>query len=96
MTVGEIIKNLRDKRSVSQKHLAKSVGITQGYLSLVESGQRDATVELIKKIADALEIPQQLLFVLSCDPPTNLKQKTKNHFKRVVSIFNEILEEAEV
>lgn len=50
------IKVWRDFRGMSAKALAKSVGISQPYLSQIESGARDGAVETVKKIADALGI----------------------------------------
>jgi len=46
----------REYRGMSAKELAEKAGITQAYLSQIESGKRDGTVGTMKKIAVALRI----------------------------------------
>jgi transcriptional regulator with XRE-family HTH domain len=41
---------------LSAKALADAAGITQAYLSQIESGKRDGTVGTMKKIAAALGV----------------------------------------
>ena len=90
MNVGEAIKDLRARRKFSQKELAKELGITQGYLSLIERGDREPSLDLIKKISGSLRIPQQLIFLLSCDPFPKHKNFTKP-IKEIASAIDDIL-----
>ena len=53
---GERIKELRNKRALSQERLALNAGITPAYLGLVERGKRNATVVTIERICAALNI----------------------------------------
>ena len=46
----------REYRGLSAKALAESAGITQAYLSQIETGKRDGTIGTMKKIADALKV----------------------------------------
>ncbi|MGN6468638.1 MAG: helix-turn-helix domain-containing protein [Rhizobiaceae bacterium] len=46
----------REFRGLSAKALADAAGITQAYLSQIESGKRDGTVGTMKKIASALNV----------------------------------------
>lgn len=46
----------REHRGMSVKALAESVGIAAAYLSQVETGKRDGTVDTFRKIAAALSI----------------------------------------
>lgn len=55
------IRVLRRFRSFSQIELAGMIGITQGYLSDLESGKRKGTLELHQKTARALGVPLDLL-----------------------------------
>ena len=90
MDVGEAIKDLRCKKNFSQKDLAKKLGITQGYLSLIERGGREPSLDLIKKIAGGLEIPQQLIFLLTCDPFPKNKNFAKP-IKKIAVAIDDIL-----
>lgn len=46
----------REYRGLSAKALAEAAGITQPYLSQIESGKRDGTVSTMKRIAEALRV----------------------------------------
>jgi DNA-binding Xre family transcriptional regulator len=46
----------REYRGLSAKMLAEAAGITQAYLSQLETGKRDGTVGTMKKIAAALKV----------------------------------------
>ena len=63
-SVGEKIKNLRLAQGLTQENLAYKVGITANYLSLIETSQREASVDVYRCIAKALHIPMWQLF---CD-----------------------------
>lgn len=47
---------LREAKDMSQEELAKSVGISPAYLSLIESGERDPGDVILRSLARALEI----------------------------------------
>lgn len=55
------IRVLREWRSMIQGELAVAVGITQNYLSAIETGARKGPAELQAKIARALGVPLDLL-----------------------------------
>lgn len=46
----------REYRGLAVKELAEKAGIAAPYLSQVETGKRDGTVETLRKIADALGV----------------------------------------
>ena len=41
---------------MTAKELAQKAGIMQAYLSQIESGKRDGTVDTMKRIAEALDV----------------------------------------
>jgi len=55
------IRVLREFRDETQMELSVSLGITQGYLSDLESGKRKGPLALHQKIARALGVPLELL-----------------------------------
>lgn len=77
MKIGTAIKTLRLKRDVPQQNLAKKVGITQGFLSLIERDAREPSFELIGKIASELKVPTQLLLLLACDETPRQRRYSK-------------------
>lgn len=60
--VGKRIKVLRNERGLSQEKLALKAGIDRTYLAGIESGKRNATIQSLEKIANALEIKIKDLF----------------------------------
>lgn len=60
--LGKMIKKLRKIKSLSQVALAQKAGLSQSFLSDIESGQKSPTIRSLKKIAEALDVlPDQLL-----------------------------------
>lgn len=46
----------REHRGMTIKSLAQSAGIVPAYLSQLETGQRDGTIETMKKLASTLKV----------------------------------------
>ncbi len=60
--IGQKIKDLRLRAGYSQEELAGKAGLHRTYMSDIERGERNVSVENIKKIADALNVdPSDLL-----------------------------------
>ena len=62
MNLGLAVKTLRKNKGLTQGNLCEMIGITQSYLSQVENGNKEPSIYVVKKIADALGIPMALLF----------------------------------
>ncbi|HEY5378047.1 MAG TPA: helix-turn-helix transcriptional regulator [Pseudolabrys sp.] len=52
---------LREWREMTQLSLSFKTNIGQGYISDLESGRRKGTTKSLKKIADAMNVPLELL-----------------------------------
>lgn len=50
------LRRLRTARGVSQESLAADTGIDRAYISTLETGQGNATVDLLERIARALDV----------------------------------------
>ncbi|UWZ79273.1 helix-turn-helix transcriptional regulator [Geoalkalibacter halelectricus] len=55
------IKLWREHRGLIQQELADRVGISKPYLSQIESGKRQGTIETLSAIARALDVSLELL-----------------------------------
>lgn len=67
--IGETIKKIRVFKKISQKALAAKLGIAQNTLYRYECGDRAVSLEMLQKIADALEVSADTLLVdPSCIP----------------------------
>lgn len=52
----ENLKIARERKGLSQKDMAESIGVAKSTYSLYESGNREPNVQTIKKIADILNV----------------------------------------
>ena len=58
----------REHRGLTQQQLAEEVGISKPYLSQLESGKRNGTTEMLKKIGQALHVGLEELVAASEEP----------------------------
>jgi transcriptional regulator with XRE-family HTH domain len=68
MDVGSLLKRLRQARGISQRALAKTVGVSNGTISLIEKGETDPSVGLLKKILDGLSVSMTDFFAGDFEP----------------------------
>ena len=61
--LGEQIKFWRQQRNLTQKQLAEKVGVTPGFISLIEIGKRRVSLESLLSICTELEITLNELLV---------------------------------
>jgi len=54
--IGQRIKELREKSSMSQKDLAYAADLDRSYIASIENGQRNVSIVNIEKIATALNV----------------------------------------
>jgi transcriptional regulator with XRE-family HTH domain len=80
MDIGRSIKQLRKHHCISQLDFAKHVGISQTFLSLVESGKRDCSIHFLESIAKGLDIPLPVLFWFSIEAK-DIPDDKKEHFE---------------
>jgi transcriptional regulator with XRE-family HTH domain len=62
ISVGRIIRQLREKKNLTQQALAEQSGLSRNTLSLIERGQSSPTVSTLKRLADALNVDINAFF----------------------------------
>ena len=80
MDLGITIKNIRKQKKQTQSEFAASCGITQTYLSQIESNQREPNLSTLKLISNGLNVPLPILFFLSLKA-SNLRTHSSIDFK---------------
>lgn len=55
------VRVLREWRDVTQLYLSLKTGLSQGYISDVETGRRKGAAAALRRIADVLKVPLDLL-----------------------------------
>ncbi|MBU2214286.1 helix-turn-helix domain-containing protein [Patescibacteria group bacterium] len=64
---GARVKAIRKRKGITQVELAKKLGITQRGISYYENETQNPTIEIINKIAKALEVSKKEMFDFSDD-----------------------------
>lgn len=65
MEIGHALKVCRSSRKLSLDEVADRSGLSQSYISMIESGKREPTLSSIEKIAKALAVPTPILMFLA-------------------------------
>lgn len=75
--VGLRIKNLRRARGYSQEKLAEIIGINPKYLSSIERGEENPTLDLFMRLSQGLKVEMQEIFNVEHEgqAPQNLRKK---------------------
>ncbi|MEB2777457.1 helix-turn-helix transcriptional regulator [Algoriphagus sp. D3-2-R+10] len=60
---GQRVKLLRKAKELSQEELAEKSGLNRPYISAIEQGKRNVSLEVIEKLAEALEIKIKEFFL---------------------------------
>jgi len=56
INLGLKIKELRAKKNISQQELSDLIGVKRQYISQIETGDYNVTIDTLNKIANAFEI----------------------------------------
>lgn len=86
MNIGKAIKVTRVSKNLTLHKLAELSGLSQSYLSMIESGKRDPNLSILEKIADALEMPVPILVFLGSesDEVKGLNKEALNKLSKAV------------
>jgi transcriptional regulator with XRE-family HTH domain len=60
-TLGDTLKFLRERKKLTLKETADSLGIDWSMLARIEKGQRSVNEVLFKRLADLFEVEEQML-----------------------------------
>lgn len=83
--VGMNIRAIRKSQNLTIDELAEKCDFQSPYLSDVERGERNITLQTLNKILDALEVdPGSVLVPLSIEETTEIKEELKQLFLNVL------------
>lgn len=77
------LRRLRSEKGISQERLAADTGVDRAYVSEIEREQGNATVDLLDRLASALDVDLMNLFLIPEEgelPPVAMRpgRKSKN------------------
>ncbi len=93
------VKRIRTKRNITQALIAEKIGITEKYVSDIETGRKPCSLDTLVALANALEVePYELLLpdnrAISYDSRRTqiLMEQLKGDFSRMVDTIATFLE----
>lgn len=92
MNIARKIRDLREKKGMSQADLGKRAGLSTTYISLVESEKKSPTLKSLNKISHALGIPFPVLSFLALEE-SDLKPEKRSAYKVVGPSVHAMIEE---
>ena len=89
VTIGKAIKIIREAKGKSLGALASQAEVSIPYLSLVEADKRNPSLDVIQRIAVALEIPPDVFLLIGTRANSSLKS-SNNIASRLLVILNQM------
>ncbi|MGK7897618.1 MAG: helix-turn-helix domain-containing protein [Xenococcus sp. (in: cyanobacteria)] len=92
MNLGQVIKNIRRTNGQTQNEFATECGITQTYLSQIESNLKEPNLSTLKRISEGLKVPLPILFFLSLDEE-DIEPSKRKAFQIIGPSINSLVNE---
>ncbi len=84
--LGFNIKRLRKDKDWTQEYLAELAGISVPFMTQIELARKQASLEVIEKIAKALDVPYSTLFIQeSSESKETIQLQTSEEFLRKIN-----------
>jgi transcriptional regulator with XRE-family HTH domain len=64
-TLGQVLKQQREAFELTQRELARKLGVKASHVAYLENGRRRPSLSLLGRLADTLGLEKQRLFVLA-------------------------------
>lgn len=77
MKIGETLKGIRKGKGLTQKQVEEKIGITQTYLSQIESGEKEPSGVMLRKLCKYYGTPHQIVVWQSLEEKDVPKLKRK-------------------
>lgn len=86
--LGELLKQRRKEKNLTLKDMEKQIGISNGYLSLVERGKKDLRIDTLEKIIAPLELDIYAFFAEVGNVEKEMaEKKSRKNFAHAVNIL---------
>jgi XRE family aerobic/anaerobic benzoate catabolism transcriptional regulator len=75
--LGERVREIRARRGMTRKILARDSGVSERYLAQLEAGQGNISILLLRQLSTALDVPLESLVLQGQEPPIELVHATE-------------------
>jgi transcriptional regulator with XRE-family HTH domain len=86
LAIGQAIRSLRSRKGLSQKALAEAADITPSFLSQVEGGHRAASLTVLQRLSNGLDVAPEVLIWEAVQLPEGLSEEDRRlcEFAKVI------------
>lgn len=93
MHIGEVLKEIRKKRGMTQVEVCEKLGFTQTYLSLVEAGEKEnPSNEFLSKLGNIYNVPPQVMIFITLEEK-DIPKANKKVFNKLKPLINKVIAE---
>ena len=89
--LGFNIKRLRKEKDWTQEYLAELAGISVPFMTQIELARKQASLEVVEKIARALEVPYSILFIQEKSEKQDLPKTGEELLRKINIEINQFL-----
>lgn len=93
MHIGKVIRAARLEKDLNQSELAQRSGISNAYLSQIESGKQEPSLETIEKICQVLDTPAYILFFKAVEEEKVKDPEKKRFIREIKKAMRDIVDE---
>lgn len=90
--IHQALKNIRQFHNIKQSELSVKLGISNSYLSEIESGKKSPSLELLSKYSEIFDIPVSSLLFFSESLESNDKKLSSRFQKKSSKLIIRLLE----
>lgn len=83
MDIGNILKLVRTRKNLTQQEMAERLGISQNYLSLIESNKKTPGNDILSEFAKTLKISKDALIFAAAKVPEELNNDDAKEFQKL-------------
>ena len=91
MHLGRTLKLIRASRGMTQKKMADILGISQNYLSLIESNKKNPSTDKISEFAKKMGFSADALTFIISNPPKELNEEDRKKYTRLQNNINSLI-----
>lgn len=89
--LGFNIKRLRKEKDWTQEYLAELAGISVPFMTQIELARKQASLEVVEKIARALDVPYSILFIQEKSEKQDLPKTSEELLRKINIEINQFL-----
>jgi transcriptional regulator with XRE-family HTH domain len=93
MHIGKIIKEVRLEKALTQTELAQKSGISNAYLSQIESEKQEPSLDTLEKISEVLDTPVYILFFKAINEENIQNPDNKRFTKEIKRAMKGLIDE---